>query len=78
MHDNELENLVKEIPLIRKPFNCDQCDANFDRKFNLDRHQNSVHGNGAEVSCPYCLKTLSNKNNLKVHIKRYHSMSKII
>ena len=51
------------------------CEGMFSTKYNLDRHK-VVHGNLADavsrVDCPQCIKKISNKANLKKHVKRCH------
>ena len=75
-----LHTKSKHKSLLKKSYNCDQCDAMFSWNFSLDRNK-VVHGNGTDaavskVICPQCSKCFSNKANLKKHVKRCHDEEK--
>jgi len=53
-------------------FNCGQCTAQFNRKFNLTRHEKSH--NAVRLSCSSCFATFTNKSNLSRHNKIKHGM----
>ena len=75
-----LHTKSKHKSLLKKSYNCDQCDAMFSWNFSLDRHK-VVHGNGTDaavskVICPQCSKCFSNKAKLKKHVKRCYVKEK--
>lgn len=53
-------------------FVCEQCDVFFKTKYNLNRHQNSVHEKIRPFSCPVCNKGFTQKGNMQRHEKMIH------
>ena len=56
-----------------KLFACDKCDATFSRKYNLTRHQTTVHDKIKNFECSYCGNKYLTKNHLDKHIKQKHA-----
>lgn len=54
-----------------KPYHCDECNARFTRKGDVDRHRKLVHKNLKPFKCQKCGKEFSDRKNLKVHLQNH-------
>lgn len=52
-----------------KPFECDLCGRCFPDKGGLSKHKKTVHCDVKKFVCPYCGKSCSRADNLRVHMK---------
>ncbi|CAG7718279.1 unnamed protein product [Allacma fusca] len=52
-----------------KGWECDQCRAKFQSKFNMKRHKAIAHGPPQSEKCPKCEKVLANKAAVNSHLK---------
>ena len=57
----------------RKPYNneCSECGKRFPSQWKLERHL-VVHTGMRPFICPYCTKSHTQADNLKIHIKKVH------
>ncbi len=69
VHTYVAENTNINYPVCRdvSKFNCDLCDAAFKRKFNLNRHKESIHQGEQTFECEYCLKSFLRKDHAREH-----------
>jgi len=51
------------------PFKCENCKYTTDQKYRYDRHIKNKNGCKTKISCKYCDKTLSTKNNYLTHLE---------
>ena len=56
---------------VNSEYPCDKCDASFTGKYELKRHERSLHF-GQKFSCCMCQKEFSRKDNLVIHEKIKH------
>ncbi|CAL4075464.1 unnamed protein product [Meganyctiphanes norvegica] len=54
-----------------KPYHCDECNARFTRKGDVDRHRKLVHKNLKPFKCQKCEKEFSDRKNLKIHLQNH-------
>ena len=52
-------------------FNCNLCPQTFTRKYHLERHLGTVHGEN-NFKCDQCDQTFSRDGKLKRHIQETH------
>ena len=55
-----------------KIFQCNKCNKNFPRNYELQRHIKYVHENGANLQCTYCVRICKTKTRLEQHISSVH------
>ena len=58
-------------------FVCDICGNQFTRKFNLEKHLNTIHGQELTVNCKYCNINIV-KSRLQNHIDSVHKDKKFV
>ncbi|TPX72641.1 hypothetical protein SpCBS45565_g00401 [Spizellomyces sp. 'palustris'] len=65
-----LQNLKShtDVHTGMRPFPCDQCDAKFRRRQDLQRHNRTMHGAAKLHSCPRCKKPFARADALKRHM----------
>ena len=69
MNEEEADNFeTKNDEPAKKKFKCDYCEKEFDRKFNLQRHNESRN----LQECSICRLVLCNPYDLKRHIANAH------
>ncbi|XP_071543234.1 uncharacterized protein [Panulirus ornatus] len=54
-----------------KPHTCDECDARFTRKGDVERHKRLVHKNQKPFKCQKCNREFSDRKNLKAHLQNH-------
>ncbi|KAK7084908.1 hypothetical protein SK128_007011 [Halocaridina rubra] len=54
-----------------KPHGCDECDARFTRKGDVERHKRLVHKNMKPFNCRKCKRSFSDRKNLKLHLQNH-------
>ncbi|XP_066968502.1 uncharacterized protein [Macrobrachium rosenbergii] len=54
-----------------KPHTCDECDARFTRKGDVERHKRLVHKNQKPFKCRKCKRNFSDRKNLKLHLQNH-------
>lgn len=54
-----------------KPHTCDECDARFTRKGDVERHKRLVHKNQKPFKCRKCSREFSDRKNLKSHLQNH-------
>ena len=57
---------------MSKKIKCDECNASFQSKQNLNVHINGIHRKLKPFGCQYCKKSFSQKCNWKAHVKSCH------
>jgi len=55
---------------------CSDCGARFRRKYELNRHFQSVHIGVRKHACDICLKSFTQASHVRVHIETVHNKSK--
>lgn len=54
-----------------KPHTCDECEARFTRKGDVERHKRLVHKNQKPFKCQKCTRDFSDRKNLKAHLQNH-------
>ena len=83
-HNSEIKQISEFLSstnaseLIRKTFECSQCDKNFSSKTALYSHKARYHkrsSNEKDFKCKKCDDSFENETNLAIHNYRFHRAS---
>ena len=70
----------EKVPNINNQFGkyyfCDQCDAKFYKKYELDSHKSLVHIENKPHMCPICGLSFNSNHRLKLHKESVHEKKK--
>ena len=69
------ENVTTESKNVSSRFlglTCKQCGTIFTRKWLLDRHKASVHGEKKKIKCDLCDQTFTRNDKMRRHISAVH------
>ena len=71
-----LDNRESSKNILITTFECYICEKKFPGKYDLKRHEDSVHKKKKLHQCPICHKTFSQKCEIKQHIDSVHEKQK--
>eukprot|EP00186_Timspurckia_oligopyrenoides_P002877 CAMPEP_0182446652 /NCGR_PEP_ID=MMETSP1172-20130603/4326_1 /TAXON_ID=708627 /ORGANISM="Timspurckia oligopyrenoides, Strain CCMP3278" /LENGTH=609 /DNA_ID=CAMNT_0024642605 /DNA_START=69 /DNA_END=1898 /DNA_ORIENTATION=- len=74
---SQIEMGSRRMSRSRKIFDCLTCGKQFPSRFNLKRHEMSMHSNERPFECEICLSSFKVKDHLTQHVKVAHNTDKL-